>query len=174
MNLFKKIASLNYKKDILPLQVLKNPDKILIVFPIDSYEVDSILPAITSLKDKFPSSIFIGITNKQDLYALGKTQLFQEFVSYDYIPRILSKRFFQLRKEIRDTKATISIDFNITNDILSWLSGATLRIGYMISPFINYRIKIKEADMPIIQHNTSKVKYSEIAQKLINILCTGH
>ncbi|MFA5033781.1 MAG: hypothetical protein WC614_12285 [bacterium] len=167
MNIFKKISSLNYKKDILPLQMLKEPDKILILFPIDHYRSDLIVPAITTLKNKFSSSDIIGITSEDHSLSIRNSRLFNEVICYDTVPKLFSRRFFKLRTEIRNLQADISIDLNLENDLLTWISGAGLRIGCILSPFINYRIKLKEIE------NKEKISSEEVANKIIKILCTS-
>jgi hypothetical protein len=167
MNIFKKIASLNYKKDILPLQMLKKPHKILVLFPVGAYKTDLLIPAITNLKNKFSSSNIIGVTNEDHSLSVRNSRLFNEVICYDRTPKLFSRRFFKLRTEIRNLQADISIDLNLENDLLTWISGAGLRIGCILSPFINYRIKLKEIE------NKEKISSEEAANKIIKILCTS-
>lgn len=142
MNLIKKVASLGYKKEVLPIQILKECKKILVIFPTNEFEINYLLQAIKLLAKKFKSASIVGVINENMADTIKNKNIFSDIIEYKKIPRLYSRQFFTLKKKLRTFNASVSIDFNTRNDVLTWLAGATLRIGTQSSPFINYRIKI--------------------------------
>jgi ADP-heptose:LPS heptosyltransferase len=162
MNLFKKLASLNYRKDILPLQVLKEPKKIFVLLPLEPYEPSSFIPAIELLRKSFETAEITGVTKAEYAPLFEKSNIFNKVVSYESTPFSLSRQFFRLRSKLRDISAPMSVDFNTESDLLSWIGGASLRIGSQSSPFINYKVKLSSGDQ------------SQNAIKLVRAVCIGH
>jgi hypothetical protein len=163
MNVVKKIISLRYnKKGFLPLQMLRNPKKMFVFLPMESYELDSLMPALQLLRHNFLNTFITGITKTKDSSFFQKTRVFNQIISYESKPFFLSRQFFRLKKKLREKPASISIDFNLKSDILSWLGGASLRIGVMNSAFINYKVKLKN------------VRSSEIPLRLVKAICIDH
>ena len=159
MNILKQIISFNYAKQILPFQVLKKPNKISILFPVEPHDFSAFIPSINLLKEKFKNVPMIGVTKSEYVPFLESSKLFDEVIYYESRPIFLSRQFFRLRKKLRAVHTELSIDFNISSDVLTWLTGADLRVGSQFSPFINYRIKLQP---------------NETTDKLAKILCTGH
>ena len=161
MNLFKKLASLNYRKDILPFQVLKEPKKILVLFPLEPYEPSSFIPTIELLRKSFKSTEITAVTKTGYAPFFEKSKLFDKIISYESTPSFFSRQFFRLRKKLRNISALMSLDFNIESDLLSWIGGASLRIGVQSSQFINYKVKLSSKDQ--VQN----------ALKLVHAICIG-
>ena len=161
MNLFKKLASLNYRKDILPLQVLKEPKKIFVFLPLEPYEPSSFIPAIELLRKSFKPAEITGVVKIEYAPFFKESKLFNKVVSYESTPFSLSRQFFRLRSKLRDISAPMSVDFNVESDLLSWIGGASLRIGSQSSPFINYKVKLSPDDQ------------SQNALKLVRAICIG-
>lgn len=159
MNLFKKLVALNYRKDVLPLQVLKEPQKILVLLPIEPYEEQSFIQPVELLRKSFMSAEITGVMRAQNGSFFHKSNLFDKIITYESKPFFLSRQFFRLRKQLRAIKAPMSIDFNTKSDSLTWLGGATLRIGYLSSSFINYKVKLPPGE-PI-----------QNAMKLVQAIC---
>lgn len=159
MNIFKRIISFSYTRQILPFQVLKKPNRISILFPLESYDFSAFIPSVNLLKNKFKNVPMLGVTKKEYVPLLQSSNLFDEIITYESNPIMLSRQFFRLRKKLRTIHTELSIDFNAENDVLTWLTGADLRVGSQFSPFINYRIKLQPG---------------EITEKLAKVLCTGH
>lgn len=158
-NIFKNLISLNYRKEILPLQILKAPKKICIFLPLESYELASFVPALKLLKEFFKTSELIGVVREQDALFFERTGLLSEIVVYQSTPFFLSREFFRLRRKIRNSGAVMSIDFNLRSDLLSWVGATPLRIGTQASPFINYKVNIPEEGIP------------QSALKLVKVIC---
>lgn len=159
--MFKKLISLNYRKPILPLQILKEPKKIFVFLPLETYELSSFVPALELLRESFKSSELIGVVKEEDTLFFKRTGLLNEIATYQSTPFFLSRQFFRLRKKLRNNKVEMSIDFNLNSDLLSWIGGASLRIGTQISPFINYKVKLSEKDA------------AQSALKLVKSICAS-
>ncbi len=163
MNIFKKLAALSYRKDILPLQVLKEPKKIFVFLPLEPYKPLSFISAIELLRKNFKSTEIIGIVKIEYKPLFEEKNLFDKIVSYESTPFFFSRQFFRLRSTLRNISASMSLDFNVESDLLSWIGGASLRIGSQTSPFINYKVKLK----------SSSNNQSQDAIKLVRAICIG-
>jgi hypothetical protein len=153
----KKLISLSYRKEILPLQILKTPSKILVFLPIETYELSSFVPALKLLRENFKTSEIIGVVREENV--LFFKNIFNQIISYQSTPFFLSRQFFRLRKKLRENGASMSIDFNLNSDLISWIGATPLRIGTQTSPFINYKVKLSEQDG------------AESALKLVKSIC---
>lgn len=153
---------MNYKKEVPVTQVLKSPDRILVLLPLDFYRLSSFIPAITLLRDKHKTAQIIGVVRRRNFLFFRESNLFDQIVSYESPPMLLSRQFFRLRKALRNTKARLSVDFNFKSDLLSWLGGATLRAGLQKSPFINCRVKLPKL-----------LNQEESALLLVKTICIG-
>ena len=162
MNVFKKLISLNYRKEILPFQILKKPQKILVLLPVEVYELSPFIPAIKLLRENFKTAKIIGVVKEEEVLFFKRTGLFNQIITYLSTPRFMSRQFYRLREKLRNEAASMSIDFNSTSDLLSWLGGAHLRIGRQTSPFINYKVKLSENEP------------DKAAIKLVKAICMGH
>lgn len=126
---------------------------------MESYNFSAFIPSLNLLKEKFGNVPIVGVTKKDYVSSLHLTDIFDVIIAYESTPVFLSRQFFILRTKLRAIHSELSIDFNSKNDMLTWLTGADLRVGAQSSPFINYRIKVQPEEIPT---------------KLAKILCTGH
>jgi ADP-heptose:LPS heptosyltransferase len=161
MNVVKKIISLRYRKQILPLQILRSPDSILVLFPLDpSVGLSEFVPPLELLRNSFNGAEIIGVAKKEKVSFLEASGFLDRVISYDSKPFYPSRQFFRLKKKVRAIPASMSIDFNLNNDLLSWIGGAPLRIGSQSSVFINYEVRLPE-------RNPAKA-----ALRLVKAICT--
>ncbi len=122
--------------------LMRNPEKILIIFPLSSYNSFSLLPAIEDLRRHFENVPIITIMKKEDMPFFQRRKIFDEHISYEGKIGFLSPTYFRLARELRYIKPSISIDFNNKTAILSRLAKATLRVGTIDSRAINCRIRL--------------------------------
>ncbi len=148
---------------IRPLQILNHPEKILVIIPKNTF--DKIFGSLKRLKNLFSNSQFIAFCEEGDL-SKDVYNLFDKVIVYRGKLRTLSSQFFKLKKEIKNIKPTVSIDFNEDTDIFSAMVSAKMKMGFLNSPHINMRIDV-ENDLPIEEK-------AERFVKIINsMVCTG-
>jgi ADP-heptose:LPS heptosyltransferase len=163
MNVVKKIISLGYGKQILPFQTLRNPDRILVLFPLKFFtELAEFTPAIELLRSTFDSAKIIGVIQSENVLFFERSGFLDQVVSYESKPFYPSRQFFRLKRKLRAVPASMSIDFSLDDDLLSWIGGAPLRIGSQSSAFINYEVRLPERDQ------------AKAALRLVKAICTVH
>lgn len=160
---FKKLISWRYTKEIPVSQLLKNPQKILVLLPLHTYQLSSFIPALQFLRNKFKTAEIIGVLKQGDALFFERSGAFNKIIKYESKPRFMSRQYFRLRSKLRNIKASLSFDFNLHTDLLSWLGGATLRVGLQDSPFINCRVKLSKV-----------LNEEEQALGLVKTVCIGH
>jgi hypothetical protein len=163
MSILKKIFLLcQLSKPLKPLNILRNPEKIIVYFPLKVCELTPYLTALKLVKTKFPHSTIIGVVKEGDFIFVQSVGVCDKIISYQNKPGLFSIEFFRLKRKIRKERGSMSVDFNKENDFLTRLGKTPLRIGMMDSESINYKIKIKnpkEKSFPI---------------KLVQMLCTDY
>ncbi|MDI6840693.1 MAG: hypothetical protein QMD71_07600 [bacterium] len=159
----KKVIGLSYKKEVSPLQVLRNPERIIVLLPFNPYNPSLFIPAIKLVKAKFKNAEITGVAPLWAASFFKNSGLFNRIIHYESKPRLMTRQFFRLRKKLRAIKPQVSIDFNSGSDLLSWLGGAVIRVGSISSPFINCRVKLSGCPSE-----------PEQAIKIVEAICTGH
>lgn len=138
------------------MQVLRN--FLCISFGRQTIEVKKIIRAASKVVIIFPrdreTCQFMDVAGKtrgmwRDSYLCA---IVGENISYEAFDSIIpvygrvvtfSRKFFRLKRLLRNQKFDLSIDLNEKVDIFTYLIGAKIRVSMINSPFVNLCIRVK-------------------------------
>lgn len=139
----KYFLSLPMKRQIIDVgEITRHSRHIAVIFPMK--EVD--LPSYKTNFTKLIRNEFVGCK----LYAVvsdgNELEDFDTTVSINPNIATFSRRFFRTKESLRNLHIDISFDLNETIDLITYLIGASLRVGTIDSAFYNVVIKGAKGD----------------------------
>jgi hypothetical protein len=131
------------KRQILDVgKVLRNARRIAVIFPVDEEDMSNYRCNIAKLlREQFTGCKICAVVSEG-----SRVRGFDDVIHLVPGFSTLWKGFFKTKEILRNLRIDISFDLNETVNIITYLVGASLRIGTIDSPFLNVVVKGVEGD----------------------------
>ena len=124
------------KRQIVDMgKIARHSRHIAVIFPMNDSNMSK-SNIVKLIKDNFSGCKIYAIVSKG-----SEVINFDEIVYLDSNLVIFGRKFFKTKELLRNLDIDLSFDLNQTIDIITYLVGASLRIGIIDSPFFNVVVK---------------------------------
>ena len=138
----KYILSLPTRNRIIDIgSIVKNAKNVAVIFPLREKDASKYRDVEKLVRPKFTGCkiyaiVTEGITIKD----------FDEVIYISNKMPVFGRRFFNMKNLLRGLEIDVSFDLNREVDIITYLVGAPLRIGFVNSPFFNVIVSKGDID----------------------------